>query len=122
MIPDDVQKLIASSIPSSAGLHALLLLHRSPDTYWTPGAVAAAIEATPEDVAEAMVRMEATGLLERATATVAFRYNPGETVLQAAADHLVTAFHRNRYAVLDALRGVPASVRAFSDAFRQDKD
>jgi hypothetical protein len=110
MIPADVQALIAH-IPSTAGLSALLLLHRSVQTYWTPHAVAVAIGATADAVYEAMAKMEAAGLLARASATVAFRYSPESVAIQASVDRLVAEYQRDKYAVIDTLRGAAGIAR-----------
>jgi hypothetical protein len=111
MLSIDLQDLLARQIPSPTGLKALLLLRRSPETYWTPAAAAVAIEVPQEHVADAMMRMEAADLLERASGTVAFRYNPGTPMLRDAIDRLAVVYEENRNAVLDVLRAAHRPLR-----------
>jgi DNA-binding IclR family transcriptional regulator len=60
---------------SPAAQKALDLLKRSPETYWTVSAAAAALDLALETAAEAMERLEQAGLLRRARETQAFRYS-----------------------------------------------
>lgn len=119
MLPPDVQILIARSVSSSAALELLLLLHRSPDTYWTATAAAATLGASEERMSAALHSLLRHGLVEQARETVAFRYAPRNDEAGRAVGALASAYDRQRVAVLDAVyAAATGAIEAFAEAFR----
>lgn len=119
MLPPAVQALIATSIHSVAALELLLLLHRSPDTFWTAAAAAATLGASEERMSTALQWLQRQGLVEPARETVAFRYAPKREADRGTVDALAAAYEQQRLAVLDAAYASgSASIDAFAEAFR----
>lgn len=67
---------LMTRIGSAAELDILLLLYRSPETFWTAAAVGSVIEAGEDAVRSSLEKLEVAGLIERGKATEAFRYSP----------------------------------------------
>ncbi|HEX2120209.1 MAG TPA: hypothetical protein VHL59_01075, partial [Thermoanaerobaculia bacterium] len=99
-----------------AALELLLLLHRSPDTYWTATAAAATLGASEERMSAALQSLHRHGLLEQARETVSFRYAPRKDEDRRAVDALASAYDHQRVAVLDAVYA--SATVAFAEAFR----
>ncbi len=111
--------LIAGSIHSMAALELLLLLHRSPDTYWTVSASAATLGAPEERIEAELQSLRRHGLVVAARETVAFRYAPRTEAAREAVDALADAYEQQRLAVLEAVHASGnASIEAFAQAFR----
>jgi len=119
MLPPSIHALIATSLSSAAALELLLLLHRSPDTYWTATAAAARLGASEERMAAAFQSLRLHGLVEQARETVAFRYAPRKDEDRQAVEALASAYDRQRVAVLDAVyAAATGAIEAFAEAFR----
>lgn len=119
MLPPSVHTLIATSLSSAAALELLLLLHRSPDTYWTATAAAATLGASEERMSAALQSLQRHGLVEQARQTVAFRYAPRKDEDGHAVDALASAYEHQRLAVLEAVFAVATGgIEEFSEAFR----
>jgi hypothetical protein len=119
MLPPNVQELIAGSVSSSAALELLLLLRRSPDTYWTATAAAATLGASEERMSAALQSLRQHGLVEQARETVAFRYAPRNDEAREAVEALASAYDHQRVAVLDAVyAAATGAIEAFAEAFR----
>lgn len=119
MLLPDVHALITRAVHSSAALELLLLLHRSPDTYWTPTAAAATLDASEERMSEALQALRRHGLVEQARETVAFRHAPRNEDDRRAVDALASAYEHQRLAVLDAVHAAgTGAMEAFAEAFR----
>lgn len=118
-LPASVQTLIAGSVHSAAALELLLLLHRSPDTYWTATAAAATLGATEERIEAALDSFQRHGLCEKARQTLAFRYAPANAHDGRTVDALASAYEHQRVAVLDAVYAASTgAIEAFAEAFR----
>jgi DNA-binding transcriptional ArsR family regulator len=117
-LPDNVQELLTRRIRTVLALEILLLLHRSPETYWTEAAAAAVIAARPDAVSPHFQALESAGLIARAKDTYSFRYAPREESEQAAIGELAEAWKVRRDDVLRAIVGGMPQITAFSDAFR----
>lgn len=123
MLPAAVRALIARSIHSMAALELLLLLHRSPDTYWTASAAASSLEAPEEAIASALDSLLRQGLLVEARETVAFRYAPRNEDDREAVDALASAYEQHRLPVFDAVYAARSgAIEAFAEAFRIRRD
>ncbi len=119
MLPPPVHTLIATSLSSAAALELLLLLHRSPDTYWTATAAAATLGASEERISAALQSLQRNGLLEQARETVAFRYAPRNDEARRAVEALASAYDHQHVAVLDAVyAAATGAIEAFAEAFR----
>lgn len=118
-----VTALIAASIHSMVGLELLLLLHRSPDTYWTAGAAASALGTTEERTVAALQSLRRGRLIVEARETDAFRYAPRRPRDAEAVDALAAAYDHQRVAVLEAVHASSnTSIDAFAEAFRWRRD
>jgi predicted ArsR family transcriptional regulator len=96
----------------------LLLLYRSPETFWSPAAAANFLGADERDTRAHLTRLTAAGLLEASKQSDAFRYAPASPESGAAVAALAEAWSRGREEVLHAFRGSIAQITASSDAFR----
>lgn len=96
----------------------LLLLHRSPETFWTPSAAATVVGAGEQDVQAHFNRFEAAGLIERGRHTDAVRFSPATEEDRDSVAVLAAAYNENRDDVLRIVTGSLSQITAFSDAFR----
>ena len=65
----------------------LALLHRSPDTFWTPQAISQRLGLPEDSVKRALDALLSAGLIVAAAHTVAYRFAPRESSdLRAFAD------------------------------------
>jgi DNA-binding IclR family transcriptional regulator len=119
MLPPSIHALIATSLSSAAALELLLLLRRSPDTYWTATAAAATLGASEERLSAALQSFHRHGLLEQARETVAFRYAPRSDEARRAVEALASAYDRQNVAVRDAVHAAATGgIDALAEAFR----
>ena len=109
IVPPSLHALIATLVSSAADLELLLLLHRSPDTYWSATAAAATLGASEERMYAALQSLQQRGLVEQARETVAFRYRPRKDEDRRAVDALASADDQQRVAVLEAVRAAAAA-------------
>jgi hypothetical protein len=100
----DILAFITRCIDSVETLDVLLLLRRSPDTFWAPAAVARQLGINAETAANKLAGLHSRGLLARAAATSAFRFAPSETGDNALIGRLETLCHDCRPAVLGVIR------------------
>ena len=125
-LPEDVHRFILSRIESVEQLEVLLLMHRTPETGWTPEAIARELYSTPSSVRgrlDALVRQE---LVSPAGNPSIFHYQPKTQSLAATVERIAECYRLRRVAVITLIASKPLeNVRAFSDAFRlrkKDKD
>jgi hypothetical protein len=125
-LPEDVHRFIFSSIESVEQLEVLLLMHGTPQTSWTPEAIARELYSTPSSIRgrlDALVRRE---LVATAGAPATFHYSPAAHSVRSTIDSLADCYRHRRVAVITLIASKPLeNVRAFSDAFRlrkKDKD
>ena len=100
----DILAFITRCIDSVETLDVLLLLRRSPDTFWAPAAVARQLGIEPETAANRLASLHSRGLLDRAAATSAFRFAPIEAADNALIDRLESLYRDRRAAVLGVIR------------------
>ncbi|HUP60225.1 MAG TPA: hypothetical protein VNA69_07380 [Thermoanaerobaculia bacterium] len=117
-VPAQVRQLIERHIRSATEIELLLLLHRSPETFWTPSAAATVVGASELDVRAHFGRFEGAGLIERGRQTDAFRFAPASEENRDAVAALAEAYTDNRRDVLRIVIGSLSQITAFSDAFR----
>lgn len=118
-----VQQFLGDPIDSVETLEILLLLRRSPDTFWSSDAVAQQLAIRPQLSARKLADLEHGKLLVRGKETGAYRYAPAEEARRAAIDELALAYEEQRIVVINAIySGNVERLRAFADAFRLKKD
>ena len=75
-LPHDVRQLVERCLRSRAEIDLLLLLFRSPETFWTPHAAAAVLGCDEDEVRLHLGRLADAGLVDRGKQTDAFRFAP----------------------------------------------
>ena len=118
-LSNELRELIGSSIDSVEALEIILLLLRSPQTYWAPLAIA---EQLGIGVDVAMAKMEAfhrRGILKLGGTTVAYRYGPADKSLAGSIEDLARAFSEHPVSIINAIDSLRLErLRAFPDEFR----
>jgi hypothetical protein len=117
-VSQPVRLLIERHLRSATEIEVLLLLHRSPETFWTPTAAASVVGAGEQEVRAHFNRFEAAGLVERGRHTDAVRFSPAEEEDRGPVAELAEAYQEKRDDVLRIVTGSLSQITAFSDAFR----
>lgn len=117
-LPRSVRQFIERHLRSSTEIELLLLLFRSPDTFWSPAAAANVIGIDDRDVRAHLGRFAAGGLLDRGKQADAFRFAPAKRADAEAIAALAALYAERREDVLRAVTGSISQITAFSDAFR----
>jgi hypothetical protein len=118
----DVQKLLGDPIDSVESLELLLLLRRSPETFWTADAAAQQIGIGPHVSSRKLARLTDAKLLVRGRETGAYRFAPAGDG-GALIDELADEYAERRAGVINAIYSASEErLRAFSDAFRFKKE
>jgi hypothetical protein len=95
-------------IDSVEALELLLLLRRSPETFWTAEAAAQQLGMTPDLADRKLSRLVDAQVLVRGRETGAYRFAPATDAARTLIDKLVALYDQQRMEKL----------RAFSNAFR----
>jgi hypothetical protein len=114
---NDLLALIARHLRSATEIELLLLLHRSPETFWTPAAAASVVNAGEQETRAHFGRFAAAGLIERGRESDAFRFAPSSDERRETVQALAAAYVERRADVLGAALGSLSQITAFSDAF-----
>jgi len=113
-----VQEFIAQYVDSIETLEILLLLHRSPDTYWIPKAIESHQGMKPGSAEPRLQRLVADRLVIKGQSG-GYRYMVRDPALGRDVDALSAEYGERRVAVVDAIYSEKHSaLRAFSDAFK----
>lgn len=97
----------------------MLLLRRSPQTFWAAAAVAEQLGLQERVVRSKLDGLAKNGILSVGDATGAFRYLPKENTLAKQIDELATAYAERRISVINTIYSANLErLRAFSNAFR----
>jgi hypothetical protein len=121
-LPPSLRNLIASSIDSIEALEILLLLRRSPQTFWATRAIAEQLGIAEEIVVTKLGGLRRAGLVSVGDQTGAYRYAPHDEELSASIADLATAYHERRASVVNTIFSANLErLRAFSDAFKVTK-
>ncbi len=121
-LPDDVRRLIETSIPTLEALEIMLLLARDPGREWQASAIPRLL--VPARTTETQVQEYLVVLAEHGIVTVGaegrFVYAPRSDELTRAVEGLIVAYHQRPVTLI---RAVYASadlrkVQSFADAFR----
>lgn len=114
---NDLLALIARHLRSATEIELLLLLYRSPETFWTPAAAASVVDTGEQETRAHLGRFAAAGLIERGRESDAFRFAPSSAARRDAVQALAAAYVERRADVLGAALGSLSQITAFSDAF-----
>ena len=116
---DEVRQLIARHLDSVESIDILLLLRRSPQTYWGAPAIAEQLGIAP-DIARAKIEaLRSSGMITVGEQTGAFRYAPPDERTRGAVDELAALYATRRASVINTLYSANLErLRAFSNSFR----
>ena len=118
-LTSEVQELIARVFDSVASVEIVLLLRRSPQTYWAAPAIAEQLGLRSEIVQAKLDALTRHRILKMGEQTHAFRYAPEEKETAARLDHLAAAYADHRVSVINTIYSANLErLRAFSNAFR----
>lgn len=119
----EARRLLVESIGSVELLEVLLLLGRSPDTFWTAEAVAQRLGMNNDVVKKALQSLTTEKFVSLARDTVAYRYDPGDERRRKAVAALADDYAKQRVNVINTIYSANLErLRAFSDSFKLKKD
>ena len=115
----EVRELIARHLDSVESIEILLLLRRSPQTYWGAPAIAEQLGINP-DIARAKIEaLRSSGMITVGEQTGAFRYGPPDEQTRSAIDELAALYANRRSSVINEIYSANLGrLRAFSNSFR----
>ena len=119
VLNDEVRQLIARHLDSVESIDILLLLRRSPQTYWGAPAIAEQLGIAP-DIARAKIdALRRSGIITVGEQTGAFRYGPPDERTRSAVDELAGVYASRRSIVINEIYSANLErLRAFSNSFR----
>ena len=120
IIPDDLRDFILRHIDSITQLEALLLLRAHPDTDWDAKQTAGRLYAGEQEVADALARLCADGLLT--CNAELYRYGCASADGGAMVERLAQAYAHHLIPVTNMIHAKPRRIREFADAFKFRKD
>lgn len=114
-----LRDLIARFFDSVESVELVMLLRRSPQTFWAPAAMAEQL-GIREDVARRKLdALSRGGILAVGSETGAFRYAPKDDDIRSGVDELAAAYAEQRVNVINTIYSANLErLRAFSNAFR----
>jgi hypothetical protein len=126
MLPEDVRRLIQTSVPTIDALEALLFLARHADRTWQANEIVNQMQ--PTAITESAVR-EYLALFQEQGLVVSqlegsFRYQPTSPELETAIQALIQAYHEQPVSLIRAVYEIANSkkIQAFADAFKIKKE
>jgi len=121
-VPDDVRRVILTSIPSVPYLEALLLLRSERGRSWPASLVASRLYVGEKDAADLLQAMESAGLA-RLGEDGGFGYAPSSAELHGIIDALASTYSQNLVGVTDLIHSrVEKRAQQFADAFRWKRE
>jgi hypothetical protein len=118
-LPQEVRDLIVSDFDSVESVEIVLLLRRSPQTFWAARAVAEQLGIRADIAGAKLDALGRRGILSVGGQTGAFRYAPKDAAVAKAIDALAAAYADRRVSVINTIYSANLErLRAFSDAFR----
>ena len=115
----EVRDLIVRHLDSLESIEILLLLRRSPRTYWGAPAVAEQLGIAPEIARAKLDALRNSGMIVVGEQTGAFRYEPSDEGTKNAVDDLAAAYANRRVSVVNTIYSANLErLRAFSNSFR----
>jgi hypothetical protein len=122
VLSPSVRDLIVRSIDSLESLELLMLLRRSPETYWSADAAGQRLGIKPEIARKKLISLRDSGLLAEGAETSAFRYAPDEQTRQTI-DDLAAACTDQRIHVTNTIFSANLErLKAFTNAFKLKND
>lgn len=121
-LPDDVRRLIETTIPTLEALEIVLLLARDPGREWQISAIPRLL--VPTRVTESEVRQYLGILAEQGLANVLdeerFVYAPRSPEITRAVEGLIVAYHQRPVTLIRAVYAGAdlRNIQTFADAFR----
>jgi hypothetical protein len=119
-IPDELRDFIMRHIDSVAQLEALLLLRAGAGQDWDVAQTAKRLYTGEAEVADALGRLCADGLLTRQND--AYRYDPQTAALKDTVERLADFYRRHLVSVTNMIHAKPRRIREFADAFKFRKE
>jgi hypothetical protein len=117
-LPSELHELVVGTFDSVESIEIMLLLRRSPQTYWAPAAVAEQLGLRPELAETKLAALHRQKILATGANTGAYRYAPGEE-LSRRLEELAAAYTNRRVSVINTIYSANLErLRAFSNAFR----
>jgi hypothetical protein len=115
----ETRSFLAEVFDSVESVEIVLLLRRSPDTFWTSKAVASVLGVREDLAAKKLSALDAAKLLTCGESTGAYRYAPGEAALASRVDELADVYAGQRIDVINLIYSSNLErLRAFSNAFK----
>ena len=97
----------------------MLLLRRSPQTFWAPAAVADQLGIKPAVASVKLDALHRRGILQSSESTPAYRFAPTDEPTAKSVEDLVRAYEDQRVNVINAVYSANLErLRTFSNAFR----
>ena len=114
-----VQDLIRRNIDSVDTLELLLLLRRSPDSYWSADAAEQHLGLRQGAAKQRLDALVAGSLARRGSETGAYRYAAVDEQMRESVDQLADPYANQRVSVINLIYSSNLDrLRAFSNAFR----
>jgi predicted transcriptional regulator len=118
-LTSEVIELITRAIDSVESIEIMMLLRRSPKTFWAAAAVAEQLGMKQEVAAAKLDALQRQDILKRGEVTGAFRYAPAGEELKQRLEELATEYTDRRANVINTIYSANLErLRAFSNAFR----
>ena len=123
-LPDEIRRLILTSIPSVPYLEAILLLRSEPGTAWDAPLVSRRLYVSEKQAAEVLQQLTAAGIAQqRGEAAGPYHYHPATAELGERLEQLAHEYATNLVAVTDLIHSrIDKRAHQFADAFRLRKD
>lgn len=115
----EVRELIARHLDSVESIEILLLLRRSPQTYWAAPAIAEQLGIAPGIARAKLEALRHSGMIAVGEQTGAFRYAAVDEPTKNALEQLAEAYANRRVSVINTIYSTNLErLRAFSNSFR----
>jgi len=118
-IPEDIRRVILTSIPSVPHIEALLLLRRKPDERWDTRRVGQRLYVNDRTAATVLRDLCEIGVLEAsAESSPSYHYRPRTDELKQMVDRVAETYNRNLVEVTNLIHsGLNKKAQQFADAF-----
>ncbi len=118
-LPPDIRDFIVEHFDSAEAVEIVLLLRRSPNTFWSPAAVAQQLGIQEDAAFRKMNTLARTKILSAAEQSSAFRYDAQDEKLAAGIAGLADVYSTRRTSVINAIYSASLErLRSFSNAFK----
>jgi hypothetical protein len=122
MSSPEIDRFLANHITSMEHLEVLLLLFRSPDTYWSADAIATQLSIRRETVDGRVRDLARSNLALPSTSAAAWRFHSADPDISRTITELAELYRDRRISVVNAIYSANLTrLRTFADAFRLGK-